>query len=115
MSARQQAGKTQADLSVLAEYHPIDLGKNGLDLGLHRVHWSLSAVTLAIWADNCPISARNSASRCWSLATTSGGAFRENSRLLNLPSIFFKSTSALLWRRDRRASSAAGSIRPAMG
>ena len=52
MSARQQAGKTQTDLSVFAEYHPVDLGKYGIDLGLHCVHWPLSAVTLAIWAAN---------------------------------------------------------------
>src|SRR6202022_2230852 len=113
--ARQQARETEPNLRVLAQDHPIDLGKNRIDLGLRRVHWPLSAVTLAIWVANCPISVRSSASLCRSLATTSAGAFLANSALLNLLSIFFRSMSALCCCFDRRASSAVGSIRPAMG
>ena len=52
MSARQQAGQTQANLRILAEDHSIDLGENRLDLGLCCFHWPLRAVTLAIWAAN---------------------------------------------------------------
>ncbi len=52
VSARQQTCEAQANLRVLAQDHSIDLGENGVDLGLCRVHWPLSAVTLAIWAAN---------------------------------------------------------------
>src|SRR5260221_7676753 len=115
VTARQQTRQGQADLGVLAQYDSIDLGKNCVDLGLRRVHWSLSAVTLAIWAASNRSSVRSSESRCWSLATTSAGAFLANSALLSLLSIFFRSASALCCCFDSRASSAAGSIRPAMG
>ena len=64
MPARQQAGQTQADLQILAQDHAIDLRQDGVDLGLRGVHWSLSAVTLAICAANWRISVRSSASRC---------------------------------------------------
>src|SRR5277367_519096 len=48
--ARQQAGQAQTDLHFLAQYGAVDLSENGIDLGLRGVHWSLSAVTRAIWA-----------------------------------------------------------------
>src|SRR5580704_16646619 len=94
MAARQQAGEAQPDLRILAQNHPVQLGQHRFDLRMQRVHWVLSLVTRAVWADSWPISVRNSSSRCWSFATISGGAFFANWLLLSLASNLLFSTSA---------------------
>ena len=79
-------------------------------------HWPLSAVTLAICAANWRISMRSSESRCWSLATTSGRRIPGEIRHCSACLIFCRSTHRpCVCRFARRSSSAAGSIRPAMG
>ena len=47
MAARQQASDAEADLRILAEDHPVQLGEHCFDLRMQRVHWFLSVVTRA--------------------------------------------------------------------
>src|ERR1700722_769100 len=115
MTARQQAGDAQPDLRILAQDDAVQLRKHRFDLRLQRVHWFLSFVTRAVWADNWPISVRNSSSRCWSLATISGGAFLANWLLPSLASNLLMSISAFRSLFAKRSSSATGSMRPFMG
>src|SRR5580704_219038 len=115
MAARQKTSHAQPDLGIFAQDHPVQLGEHRFDLRMHRVHWSLSFLTRAVWADNWPISVRNSSSRCWSLATISAGAFLANWLLLSLASNLLNSSSAFLCRFASRSSSAVGSIKPFMG
>ena len=97
--ARQQAGEAQADLLLLAENDAVDLREDCVDVSgalrrcraRRRFMRRAIAFTRAICAASWPISARSSARRARSLATTSAGAFLAKSPLASLAWSFSKS------------------------
>src|ERR1700722_7849550 len=115
MAARQQACNAQPDLRILAQDHPVQLGEHRFDLRMQRVHGFFGFFPRAVWAESWRISVRNSSSRCWSLATISGGAFLANWLLESLASNLLMSISAFRSLFAKRSSSATGSMRPFMG
>ena len=123
VAARQQAGEAQPDLRVLAEDDAVELGEDRarsrrlVALMAVAARSACSAATRASCATSWSISRAQLGERAArSLATTSAGALRANSPLRELGLRACRSSRSALRRRlASRSSSAAGSIRPAIG